>query len=500
MSTAQATQVTEYKNYINGKWVVSSGTKLADNINPATGEVIGRVRLSTRDEARAAVESARAAFPAWSALPAPKRAEYLWNLQRVMERRKQELGEMLTREEGKILRESLGEVQKALNIIEFIAGEGRRIGGVTRPSEMANTFCYTTRVPLGVVSLITPWNFPVAIPIWKIAPAILAGNTCVFKPATITPATAVMIMEMLDEVKLPAGVVNLVLGSGSEVGDELVQNKHIRAVSFTGSNEVGCKLYADAARRHIKVQCEMGGKNPIVILDDADLELAAESTAQGAFGSTGQRCTATSRVVIDNKVADRFVDLLRKKAEAVVIGDGLQGNVSMGPSVDEGQMKKVLEYIEIGKNEDKARLVIGGARATSNGLDKGFFVQPTIFDHVSRTMRIAQEEIFGPVISIVRVNSVDEAIEVANDVEYGLTSSVYTNDINRVFKFIDKIETGITHVNSPTMGGEAQLPFGGMKATGVGSREMNEEAFDFFTEIKTVYVDYTGQKRDTNVY
>lgn len=492
-----ATEVTEYKNFIGGQWVASTSGKTVDNINPARpSEVLGRVRLSTRDEARAAIEAAQAAFPAWSELPAPKRGDYLFAVQRILERRKPELAEMLTREEGKILRESLGEVQKAINVVEFIAGEGRRLGGITRPSELANTFCYTVRVPLGVVSLVTPWNFPVAIPLWKIAPAILAGNTCVFKPATITPGTAVMLMEILEEAKLPAGVVNLVLGSGAEVGDELVRNPHIKAVSFTGSNEVGCKLYADAAARHIKVQCEMGGKNPIVVLDDADVPLAVESTAQGAFGSTGQRCTATSRVIIDEAVADDFVAQLKARAEAVKVGDGLDPAISMGPSVDQGQMEKVLEYIDIGKTHDNAVLVTGGKRAAG----EGYFIEPTIFDHVNRQMRIAREEIFGPVVSVIRVRGIEAAIEAANDVDYGLSSSVYTNDVGRIFRFIDKIETGITHVNSPTMGGEAQLPFGGMKATGVGSREMNEEAFDFFTEIKTVYVDYTGKKRDTNIY
>jgi len=496
-----ATSVTEYKNFIDGRWVASTSHRVAENTNPANeSDVIGRIRLSSREEAREAIHAAQKAFPAWSALPAPKRADYVFAAQRIMEQRKQEIAEILTREEGKILRESLGEVQKTVNVLEFIAGEGRRMGGVTRPSEMPNTFCYTVRVPLGVVSLVTPWNFPLAIPAWKIAPAIVGGNTVVLKPATLTPGTAVILMEIFEEAGLPAGVVNLVLGAGAEVGDELLENPAVKAISFTGSNEVGCRLYEQAARRHIKVQCEMGGKNPIVVLDDADVELAVESTAQGAFGSTGQRCTATSRVVVQEAVADRFVDLLKKKAESVVIGAGLDPKTSMGPSVDRGQMEKVLEYIEIGEKEDRATLVTGGKRAEDGGLKDGFFVQPTIFDHVKPTMRIAREEIFGPVISVLRVKTVEEAFEVANAVEYGLSSSVYTNDVNRIFRFIDRIETGITHVNSPTMGGEAQLPFGGMKATGVGSREMNEEAFDFFTEIKTVYIDYTGMKRDTNVY
>ena len=499
MPTAAA--IKEYQNFINGEWVTSASDRVVDNTNPAdTREIIGRVRLSTRDEVRAAIAAAEAALPAWSALPAPKRGDILFAALRVMERRKQELAELLTREEGKILRESLGEVQKALNVLEFIAGEGRRLGGMTRPSELPSTFCYTTRVPLGVVSLITPWNFPVAIPVWKIAPAILAGNTAVFKPATLTPGTACMLMEIFAEAGLPKGVVNLVLGSGAEVGDELVENPSIKAVSFTGSNEIGTALYAQAAKRMIKVQCEMGGKNPIVVLDDADVALAVESTAQGAFGSTGQRCTATSRVVIDESIADDFVAQLKAKAEAVVVGNGLDAKVGMGPSVDGGQMGKVLEYIAVGQEHDGATLVTGGKRITDGDAAHGFFVQPTIFDHVTSTMRIGREEIFGPVVSVLRVKGFDEALEVANDVEYGLSSSVYTRDVGRLFRFIDRIETGITHVNSPTMGGEAQLPFGGMKGTGVGSREMNEEAFDFFTEIKTVYVDYTGQKRTSNVY
>lgn len=492
-----ATEVIEYKNFVGGQWVASTSGKTVDNINPARpSQVLGRVRLSTRKEAKAAIDAAHKAFGPWSEMPAPKRADYLFKVVRILERRKQDLAEVLTREEGKILRESLGEVQKAINVVEFIAGEGRRLGGITRPSEMANTFCYTLRVPLGVVSLITPWNFPVAIPLWKIAPAIVSGNTCVLKPATITPGTAVMLMEIFEEAKLPHGVVNLVLGSGAEVGHEMVVNEHVKAVSFTGSNEVGMQLCADAAHRHIKVQCEMGGKNPIVVLDDADVELAVESTAQGAFGSTGQRCTATSRVIIDDSIADEFVAQLKARAESIEVGDGMEPAVGMGPSVDLGQMEKVLEYIDVGKNEDKAHLVTGGKRASGDG----YFIEPTIFDHVDRKMRIAREEIFGPVVSVIRVRGIEAAIEAANDVEYGLSSSVYTNDVGRIFRFIDKIETGITHVNSPTMGGEAQLPFGGMKATGVGSREMNEEAFNFFTEIKTVYIDYTGKKRETNVY
>ncbi|HEY3997930.1 MAG TPA: aldehyde dehydrogenase family protein, partial [Candidatus Xenobia bacterium] len=341
----QAVATTRYRNFIHGAWVETHATQWVDNVNPArTDDIIGQVPLSTPEDVKAAIDAAAAAQEGWNSLSAPKRAEYLWKALRIMERRKPELGALLTREEGKILPEALGEVQKALNVLEYIAGEGRRIGGVTRPSEMANTFCYTVRVPLGVVGLVTPWNFPVAIPVWKIAPAILSGNTVVFKPATLTPGCAVMLMEILEEAGLPPGVVNLVLGSGRSVGQTLIDHPAIKAISFTGSNEVGLKLYADCAQRKIKVQCEMGGKNPIVVLSDADVPLAVESTVQGAFGSTGQRCTATSRAVVEASVADQFVSLLLERIKKIKVGDGSQEGINMGPSVDEDQMSKVLEY------------------------------------------------------------------------------------------------------------------------------------------------------------
>ncbi|MHB2019868.1 MAG: aldehyde dehydrogenase family protein [Candidatus Xenobia bacterium] len=489
-----------YRNFINGTWVESASGKYVDNVNPAdTRDVIGRVPLSTAAEVNAAVEAAEAAREGWNALPAPKRGDILFQAVRIMEARKPELARMLTREEGKILPEALGEVQKAINVLEYIAGEGRRIGGYSRASEMPSTFCYTVRVPLGVCALVTPWNFPVAIPVWKIGPALLSGNTVVFKPATLTPDCAVQVVEIFQEAGVPAGVLNLVLGAGREVGEALVAHPAVKAISFTGSNEVGMKLYHQAATRHIKTQCEMGGKNPLVVLADADLALAAEATAQGAFGSTGQRCTATSRAIVEASVADKFVELVLKKAQAVKVGNGLESGINMGPSVDEGQMSKVLEYIAVGQQEG-AKMLVGGRRVSDGDLAHGCFVAPTIFDHVKPEMRIAREEIFGPVLSIIRVPDFDAAMQAANGVEYGLTSSIYTRDVGSIFRFIDRIETGITHVNSPTMGGEAQFPFGGMKATGVGHREMNEEAIDFFTEMKAVYIDYTGAKREGFLY
>ena len=487
----------DVRAYIDGEWI--AGAERGQNTNPANGDVLGTYPKLGKDETLRAIAAARAAYPAWRQTPAPRRAEILWKALRLLDERRDELAEALTREEGKSLADSKGEVQKSYNILEFIAGEGRRLNGETVPSELPNTLAYTVREPLGTVAIVTPWNFPVAIPVWKIAPALVSGNTVVFKPASLTPWTAELVTRLFVDAGLPKGVLNLVTGSGGAVGDTLVNDPRIAAISFTGSNEVGTRLYHTAAGRGAKVQCEMGGKNPIVVLDDADLELAAIATAQGAFGSTGQRCTATSRAVVMESVADAFVQRVVALAKEVVVGDGMDPKVSMGPCVDEGQMQTVLKYIGVAK-DDGARLLCGGERLGGAAYERGFFVAPTVFDHVTRTMRIAQEEVFGPVLSVLRVKTFEEAIEVANDCAYGLTSSIYGRDVNRIFQFLDRIETGITHVNSPTMGGEAQLPFGGVKATGVGHREMGRTAIEFYTELKTVYVDFTGQARTSKVY
>jgi aldehyde dehydrogenase (NAD+) len=409
------------------------------------------------------------------------------------------LAQLLTREEGKTIAESRGELQRSINVTDFCAGESRRMNGETIQSELPMNFAYTIKQPLGVVACVTPWNFPVAIPVWKIAPALVAGNAVVFKPASLTPATAVRIVELFEEAGIPAGVLNLVLGSGSDAGDEIIGHPAIKAVSFTGSNGVGIRLYEQVSRRGAKCQCEMGGKNPVVVLEDADMDLAVESTAQGAFGSSGQRCTATSRAVVVNDIADEFVERLAARAKSMRIGNGADPTTEMGPSVDEGQFKTVLEYIDIGR-EDGATLVSGGSRATGDGLDRGYFVQPTVFDHVTPDMRIAREEIFGPVLSVLRVKNFEEAMQVANDSVYGLSSSIFSNDAPRIFRFVDEIETGMTHINSPTTGGEAHIPFGGIKSTGIGDREQGSTALDFYTELKVVYVDYTGRKREGNLY
>jgi methylmalonic acid semialdehyde dehydrogenase len=489
-----------YRNFIGGKWSESSSSRTVENINPAnTDDVIGSVRQATREEAKQAVQAATEAFRGWRSTPAPARGKIVARAARLMEDHKEELAQILTREEGKTIAESRGELQRSITVADFCAGESWRMNGETIQSELASNFAYTIKQPLGVVACVTPWNFPVAIPVWKIAPALVAGNTVVFKPATLTPATGVRIVELFEEAGIPPGVLNLIIGSGSEAGDAIINHPAVKAVSFTGSNQVGIRLYEEVSRRGAKVQCEMGGKNPVVIMEDADQDLAVESTAQGAFGSSGQRCTATSRAVVINDVADQFVERIAKRAASMRIGPGCDPATEMGPTVDKDQYKTVLSYIDIGR-DDGATLVCGGSRATGDGLDKGYFVKPTVFDHVTPDMRIAREEIFGPVLSVLRVKDFDQAMQVANDCEYGLASSIFTNDAVRAFRFVDEIETGMTHINSPTTGGEAHIPFGGIKGTGIGDREQGSTALDFYTDLKVVYVDYTGRKREGNLY
>jgi alpha-ketoglutaric semialdehyde dehydrogenase len=487
------------RNFVGGRWVESKSTKIVERRNPAnTDEVVATIPLSTREEMKEAIAAAKAAYPAWREMPAPARGKILFKAARIMEDKKDELARLLTREEGKTLKDSLGEVQRAINITEFMAGEARRLNGETLASELPKNFCYTIRQPLGVVGAITPWNFPVAIPVWKIAPGLVCGNTVILKPATLTPLTAIKIVEIFEQAGLPAGVLNLVMGSGRDTGDELVQNPAVHGLSFTGSNDVGTQLYASGAQRLKKIQCEMGGKNPVVILADADLGLALESTLAGAFASTGQRCTATSRVVIEESVADAFLEKLVDRAKKYSVGNGLDSGIDMGPSVDETQMNTVVKYIEIGKKE--AKILCGGERLTGPKYNKGWFVSPTIFDEVRPESVLAQEEIFGPVLSIVRVKDFDEALQVANSVRFGLSSSIYSTDSNKIFEFVDKIETGMTHVNSPTVGGEAHVPFGGAKDSSVGPREVGHAAIDFYTDTKIVYIDYTGRKRESSIY
>jgi methylmalonic acid semialdehyde dehydrogenase len=481
------------RNFINGRWVESRSTQTLERRNPADlKEVLSVSPLSKREEVGEAIAAAKSAFPAWRDTPAPLRGKILARAAALMEKQKDELARTLTREEGKTLKESLVEVQRTINILEFTAGEGRRIGGETVPSETPRNFTYTIKQPLGVVGAITPWNFPVAIPVWKAAPALVAGNTVVLKPAELTPQTCVQICEIFEQAGLPAGALNMVLGAGEEVGDELLRSAEVRAISFTGSNDVGSLIYATAAKQMKKCQCEMGGKNPVVVLEDADLALAADSVVAGAFGSSGQRCTATSRVVVEDAIANQFVEMIVERAKKLKVGNGLDASVDVGPLVDEQQHKTVLRYIETGKKQ--ATLLLGGGPPSGPGADNGYFVAPTVFDHVRWNSTIAQEEIFGPVLSVIRVPDFEEALRMANSVKYGLSSSIYTNDAARIFEFIDRIETGMTHVNAPTGVSEAQMPFGGVKATGVGLREMGRVAIDFYTELKAVYIDYTVRK------
>ena len=477
-------------SYVNGKWHQPAAGKISKNVNPAdTSDVIAEYPLATAADVRLAIDAAIKAFASWKKTPGPERGRVLWRAANIARNRVDEIARTLTREEGKILKEARGEVLKGISLLEYYAGEGYRMHGKTLPSESRDTFTYTLRQPLGCVGLIAPWNFPWAIPVWKSAPAIVAGNCVVFKPAELTPATSILLADIYQEAGLPPGVFNMLVGSGSEVGEAMVAAPELRAISFTGSNKIGNALYVKAAQRGAKVTCEMGGKNAVIVMPDADLDKAATAIHGGAFGSTGQRCTATSRVIAHRDVKNALVDRLVAAAKKIRLGPGLDDSSDMGPSVDEKQWKTVMDYIGVGKAEG-ARLLTGGSRPES--MRQGYFVEPTIFDDVSPSMRIFKEEIFGPVLSVATAANLDEALTVANGVEYGLTTSIFTSDITAVMKFIEDVETGMVHVNEPTVGGEAQLPFGGTKSTGVGEREMAEEGLNFFTELKTVFINYSG--------
>ncbi|MBI4052125.1 MAG: aldehyde dehydrogenase family protein [Elusimicrobia bacterium] len=490
----------DLKSYIGGHWLDGSGDREISSINPAdTRETIGVFKSASQKEATQAIAVAEQSFPTWRATPAPVRGRIVQKALEIARKRKAELARLMTREEGKILSEAAGEIEKGNNLLEWYGGEGLRFMGQTAPSELPRNLLYTVRQPLGVVSIITPWNFPWAIPCWKIAPALVAGNTIVFKPASNTPAMAVEFVKILEEAGLPQGVLNLVLGSGSSVGSVLVEDARLRAVSFTGSNEIGKGVYQNAGRRGIKVTCEMGGKNPCVVWEDADIPLALIGVLKGAFGSTGQRCTATSRLLLHEKIAEEFLDKLLAEVKKIKVGNGLDPEVGMGPVVDSKQFETVLNYVEIGKREG-AKLLFGGKKITQGDLKHGYFLEPTVFDQVTPKMRVFQEEIFGPVLSVVRVKSFEEAVNVSNAVRFGLTSAIYTQDLTLGMRYSEEVQAGMVHVNSPTIGGEAQVPFGGMKESGVGEREMAKEGILFFSEPKTVFLDYTGQKRQSNVY
>jgi aldehyde dehydrogenase (NAD+) len=480
-----------YTNYIGGQWVRSQSGKTFPNTNPAnTTEIVGHFQSSGPEDAQAACEAAAKALPAWSAAPAPRRGEYLFKAAELLESRLAKVSEEMTREEGKTLPEAKGEVKRAINILRYFGGEGARSFSYQIPSERDNVFCYTLRKPLGVVALITPWNFPSAIPAWKMAPALVAGNTVVMKPASLAPLSAYRIVEALHGAGIPAGVLNYVTGAGGAVGNALVEHPAVRAVSFTGSCEVGNALYEKVTRRRVRVQLEMGGKNPTVVLKDADLDYAADVLVNGAFFSTGQKCTACSRAVIEKPIYEPLLEKLIDKTRKLKVGNGLEPGVAMGPAVDAAQLATDLKYIEIAQNEG-AKLVVGGRRLTGGPYDLGFFVEPTIFSGVMPKMRIAQEEVFGPVLGLMVAEDFEDAMRLANGVKFGLSASIVSRDLTRVHQFINSIEAGLITVNLPTAGVEYQLPFGGTKESSFGMREQGPAALDFYTETRTVYMKYT---------
>ncbi len=484
------------KNLIGGEWLTGADT--AENRCPAdTDQLLGTAPLSAAAAANDAVAAAKAAQPAWAATPAPKRGAILFNLVRLVEQNAERLAQTLSYEEGKLIAEARGEVGKTARYLEFAAGDCRRMTGVTAECEVPGALGMTLWRPLGVVGLITPWNFPVCIPLWKIAPAIGAGNAVVLKPAPETPATAHIIAELCLEAGVPPGVVNVVHGDAAPA-KALIEHPDVAAISFTGSTDVGLAIEARCGALHKRIQCEMGGKNPIIVLDDGDVAAAAAAAAKGGFGSTGQRCTATSRAIVMESVADAFVERVTALAAEVRAGHPLDPATTMGPSVSERQLAQVLRYMDIGAGEAERRC--GGARLTNGALERGYFPAPTVFDGVSPTARIATEEIFGPVLSVIRVDSPEAAIAAANGVRYGLTGSVFTRDLSRAFEVIKHLDAGITHVNNPTIGGEAHMPFGGIKHTGTGPREMGPEAWKFYAEEKTVYINHAGGARAGNLY
>jgi alpha-ketoglutaric semialdehyde dehydrogenase len=488
-----AAKTSTYRNFIGGDWVNSVSGNVFENRNPAASDdLIGVFQKSTRTDVEQAIDAARLAYEHWRLVPAPRRAELLFRAAQLIADRKDALARDMTREMGKVLEETRGDVQEAVDMTFFMAGEGRRQYGQTVPSELRDKFAMSVRQPLGVCAVITPWNFPMAIPSWKIAPALACGNTVVFKPATLTPLSALNFVKILEEVGIPRGVVNLVTGGGDEVGSALVVDEDVRVVSFTGSTDVGRTVSTAAAPSFKKVHLEMGGKNVIMIMDDANLELAVEGCVWGGFGTTGQRCTAASRVVVHERVYDAFLDAFVARTRALRVGDGLDPKTDVGPVVSAKQRDTVASYVEIGR-EEGAKLLCGGHVLTAGGHAKGFFHEPTIFADVAPSMRIAQEEIFGPVVSVMPCRSLDEAIGIANGVEYGLSASIYTQDVNRAFAAMRDVYTGIFYVNAPTIGAEVHLPFGGTRQTGNGHREAGSAALDVFSEWKSVYIDFSGK-------
>jgi acyl-CoA reductase-like NAD-dependent aldehyde dehydrogenase len=480
------------RNFIAGEWLESVTGRTFESRNPADRvDLVGTFQAGGPADVAMAVRAAEVAFPAWRATPAPKRGEILLDYARLLRRDKERLARALTREMGKVIAEARGDVQEAIDIAELMAGEGRRMFGDTVPSELPDKWAMSVRQPIGVAGIITPWNFPMAIPAWKTMPALVAGNTVVFKPASDTPHCATLLVELMAEAGFPPGVVNLVTGAGAEVGDAIVESPDVPVISFTGASATGKRIAEQAGRRLKRLALELGGKNAIVVLADADLDLAVDGIVWSAFGTTGQRCTACSRVIVDRKVEGRLLELLEARVRALRLGDGLLPTTDVGPLINEAAAAKVDHYVEIGRGEGE--LVCGGRRATGGGLDCGVFFEPTIFAGVAPMARIAQEEIFGPVLSVIRVDGYDAAVTAVNQTRYGLSSSIYTRDVNVAFRAMRDFATGIVYVNAGTIGAETHLPFGGWKETGNGHREAGHAALDTFTEWKAVYVDFSGR-------
>jgi len=482
-----------YQNFIGGEWVASRTGKTFENLNPADiRDLVGIFQRSGKEDVSDAVCAAKQAFEKWRLVPAPRRAEIIFRAGQLLAERKEQYARDMTREMGKVLKETRGDVQEAIDTAYYMAGEGRRLFGTTVPSELPNKFAMAVRMPLGVCAMITPWNFPMAIPSWKLLPALVAGNTCVIKPAQDTPLSCLNLVQTLADAGLPAGVVNLITGFGSETGAPLLEHPEVRAVSFTGSSEVGRQVGQTAARAFKACSLEMGGKNAIIVLEDANLELALDGAVWGAFGTTGQRCTAASRIIAEQGIYEEFLRRLVERARALRVGGGLDESVDMGPQINERQVETSESYVEAGCREG-ADLAWGGKRLRQGAYSHGWFFEPTIFAGVRPHMRIAQEEIFGPIVSLLPCDGLEHAVEISNNVVYGLSSSIYTRDVNRAFRAMRDLDAGITYVNAPTIGAEVHLPFGGTKATGNGHREGGLGAIEFFTQWKSIYVDYSDR-------
>lgn len=481
-----------YFNYIDGTWVPARSGRTFESRNPAhPDQVVGVFQRSDAQDVTAAVEAAERAHRSWRLVPAPHRGEIVLKATLIIERRKEELAQLMTREMGKVIAEARGDVQEAIDMGKYIAGEGRRMFGQTVPSELPNKFAMLVRDSIGVVGLITPWNFPLAIPSWKMFPALICGNGIVFKPAEDTPLLATIFVQILEEAGVPGGVINLVTGYGEEAGQPLIEDPRVRMISFTGSSEVGRIIGEQTGKRLKRCSLELGGKNAILVLDDADVDLVVDGALWGGFGTSGQRCTASSRLIAQRGIAGKVTEALVERVRTLKVGDGLDPSVQVGPVVNADQLQRVHSYTAVGKDEG-ARLLTGG-EILSDRLDGGYFYAPTLFDQVRPEMRIAQEEIFGPSVSIISVDNFDQAVEVANNTPYGLSLAIYTHDINRAFRAIRDLQAGLVYINAPTIGAEIQLPFGGIKGTGNGHREAGTTAVEQFSELKSVYIDYSGR-------